>query len=338
MAIASNTVTLADYAIMSNEPLVRAVTFSLIENGNILQDIPMLTKKSFIINGVRFDGSSLPSVNWSQLNAEPLTTKATPVPYQDQAFLLRNTIDVDKYLVQEENQIVDPRAIQVEAYLKSLTYDINYKFINNNHITGDANAPIGIRARIDNGSTYGVRSENKINGGGLDITQATLISTPGNGNKWIELLDQLLWSVGSPDGDGVVVYANDVLKRRWNFALRALGTSGGLTTMQDQFNRTVTMYKGAVIRDPGYKADQTTRIISNTEDTSGNDGSSTYTSMYAVNYSEGYMTGWQFEPPNVQDLGLINNGVIYRTLIDYAVGITNVSTRSIARIYGLKIS
>jgi hypothetical protein len=337
MAIAANTVTLADYAIMSNAPLVQKVTYSLILYSNILQDIPMITKKSFIINGVRFDGSSLPTINWSQLNAEPVTTKATPVPYQEQAFLLRNTIDVDKYLVEEENQIVDPRGTQVEAYLRALTYDINFKFFNNNHISGDSNAPIGIRYRIDNGAAYGVRSENKINGN-IDISQATLASTPSNGNKLIELLDQLLWSVDSPDGDGVILYMNDTMKRRFNFILRALGTSGGLAITQDQFNRTISMYKGAVIRDPGYKADQTTRILTATEDTSGNDASSTYTSIYAVNYSEGHLTGWQFEPPNVQDLGLIYNGVIYRTLIDYACGFSNVSTRSLGRLYDLKVA
>jgi hypothetical protein len=339
MAIATNTVTLADYAMMSNSPLVQKVTYSLILYSNILQDIPMITKKSFIINGVRFDGTSLPSINWSQLNAEPLTTKATPVPYQEQAFLLRNSIDVDKYLVEEENQIVDPRGVQVEAYLKALTYDMNFKFINNNHVTGDANAPVGIRARIDDAggaNKWGVRSENKITGSAVDLSQAN--ATQATANKFIELLDQLLWSVDAPDGDGVVLYMNDTMKRRINFLLRLMGTSGGLAITQDQFNRVITMYKGATIHDLGYKADQTTRIISSTEDTSGNDASSTYTSIYAVNYSEGHLMGWQFGPPNVQDLGLINNGVIYRTLVDYAAGYCNVSTRSLGRLYDLKIA
>lgn len=337
MAIAANTVTLADYAMMSNAPLVQRVTFSLIQNGNILQDIPMVSKKSFIINGTRFDGTSLPSINWSQLNAEPLTTKATPVPYQEQAFLLRNTIDVDKYIVEEENSITDPRGIQTEAYLKALTYDVNFKYFNNDHITGDANAPVGLKYRINNGTTFGVRSENKIDAGTVNISQAG--ATQATANKFVEFLDQLLWSVDAPDGDGVVLYMNEVMKRRLNFLLRLLGTSGGLDITRDQFDRVVTNYKGAVIRDPGYKADQTTRIITNTEAADGTDpGNSTNTSIYAVNYSEDHLMGWQFGPPNVQDLGLINNGVIYRTLIDYAVGIANTSTRSIARLYDIKVA
>lgn len=335
MAIATNTVTLADYAIMSNSPLVQRVSFSLIENGSVLQDVPFITKKSFIVNGVRFEGN-LPSVNWSQLNAEGTTTKGTPTPYQEQVYLLRNYIDVDKYLVEEENAIVDPRAIQTQAYLKAFTYDVNYKFIKNDHVTGDVNAPVGIRYRIDNGASFGVRSENKINANGVNLAQAT--ATQATANQFLEYLDQLLWSVDSPEGTGVTLYMDEVMKRRFAFIIRLMGTAGGFSIMQDQFGRTIQMYKGATIRDIGYKADQSTRIITTTENSDGTDGSSTYTSIYAVNYSQDHFSGWQFGELNVQDLGLLNNGVIYRTLIDWAVGLANASNRSLGRLYGIKLA
>src|SRR6266702_7440287 len=132
MAIASGTVTLAEYALMSNSPLVRAVTYSLILYSNVIQDVPLASKKSLIINGARFEGN-LPTVNWSQLNAEGVTTRGTPTPYQEQAYIIRNYIDVDKFLVEEEDAIVDPRGVQTDAYLKALTYDLNYKFIKNDH-------------------------------------------------------------------------------------------------------------------------------------------------------------------------------------------------------------
>jgi hypothetical protein len=336
MAIGAGTVTLADYALMSNQPLVQAVTMSLIDYGNVLQDVQMITKPSLTINGRRFEGN-LPTVTWSQLNAEGTTVKGTPTAYQEQVYILRNYIDVDKFLLLDQNQIVDPRATEAQIYLKAYTYDVNYKFFKNDHITGDANAPVGIRYRIDNGGVFGVRPENKIDAGGLDITQATLGTTPVNGNKLLEFLDQLLWSVDSPDGEGVVLYMCDVMKRRFNYAMRALGTAGGLATTQDQFNRTISMYKGAVIRDPGYKADQATRILTTTETSAGLDGASTMTSIYAVNHGLDHFFGWQMAEFNVQDLGLINNGVIYRTLIDWAAGLVNTSTRSIGRLYDLKI-
>jgi len=336
MAIASGTVTLADYALMSNDPLVQAVTYSLILYSNVIQDVPLINKKTLIANGVRFEGN-LPTVNWSPLNAEGVTTKGTPTAYQEQAFFIRNYIDVDKFLVEEENAIVDPRATQTEAYLKALTYDMNYKFFKNDHVTGDQNAPIGLRFRIDNGGQYGVRPENKIDAGGCNLSQAGI--TTATANQFIEFLDQLLWSVDSPEGTGVVLYMNEVMKRRFAFAMRTLGTNGGFSIMQDQFNRTIEMYKGAVIRDPGYKQDQQTRIITVTETANGSaDTGGTYTSIYAVNFDSDHFFGWQFEPPNVQDLGLIYNGAIYRTLIDWAIGFMNASTRSIGRLFDLKLA
>lgn len=333
MAISTNAPSLADYALQSNSPLVRAITYSLIDYGNVAQDLPLINKKTLVANGVRFEGN-LPTVNWAQINSEGVTTKGTPTAYQEQLYTIRNYIDVDKLFVEDENAIQDPRSVQLGAYLKAVTYDFNFKFFNNDHITGDVNAPVGLKYRIDNGGVFGVRPENKLTGGAVDISQAG--ATQATANKFLELLDNLLWLVDSPDGTGVVIYCNEVIKRRLAFLVRLLGTSGGFDITKDQFDRTITTYKGAVIRDPGYKADQTTRIITNLEDATGVGTSSTYTSLYAVNYGTDHFFGWQFEDINVQDLGLINNGVIYRTFVDWAFGLLNSSTRSIARLYDVK--
>jgi hypothetical protein len=131
---------------------------------------------------------------------------------------------------------------------------------------------------------------------------------------------------------------NEVMKRRFNTLLRALGTDGGFAITKDQFDRVQATYKGAVIKDIGYKADQTTRIITNTEDTTGVGTSSTYTSIYAVNYGTDHFFGWQFDALAAHDLGLLNDGVLYRTVIDWAGGLMNASDRSIARIYDIKMS
>jgi|SRR5712672_389140 len=337
MAIDSNAYSLADYALNSNSPMVRAIGYSLIESDNVLQDMPILTQATMIANGVRFEGN-LPSVNWAPLNSEGVVTKGTPTPYAEQVFVIRNYIDVDKLYVEDVNSIVDPRASQTEAYMKAYTYEMNDKFFNNDHIVGNVHAPVGIRFRITNGGVFGVRPENLINSSSLDLTQATLLTTPGNGNKLLEFLDQLLWSVDSPTGAGVILYMNEVARRRFAFAIRQLGATGGFDTTRDQFDRVVDMYKAAVIRDPGYKADQLTRIIPNTENSDGTSGSSTYTSVYAVNYSADHMHAWQFSEISARNLGLLNNDVIYRTSISWAVGFMNNSTRSIGRLYGLKMS
>lgn len=350
MTIDSNAYSLAQYAVLSNDPMVQAVTFSLLDMGSAMTDIPFVTRKSLVANGVRWEGN-LPSVNWGTINSEPTVTVGTPKPYQEQAFIMRNAIDVDKFLVEDENNITDPRGAQLAAYLKGVTYDFNDKFINNAHdgATGhDNNSFVGLKSRIDNGAQYGVWSSAKIDAGGTDLSLAGMSATTAN--KFVEQVTQLLWTADSPNGDGVTLYMNEVLARRFATALRTMGTSGGFDITQDQFGRSVTKFRNAIIKDIGYKADQATQIIPGNglsgssaigETAAGaasTGASAVYTSMYAVNYGTDHFFGWQYEPVSAKDLGLLNNGVIYRTVIDWAGGLMNANIRSIARLYDLKIA
>ena len=171
----------------------------------------------------------------------------------------------------------------------------------------------------------------------MDLSTSGL--TASTANAFLEYLDQLIWSVdGGTTGDGCVLYMNEVMMRRIDRALRIMGTSGGLRIDQDQFNRVITKYKGAILRDVGYESDQATRIIPTTESSAGAGSGGTYTSIYAVNYSPDHFFGWQFEPIHASDLGLLNNGVIYRTMIDWAGGLMNANIRSLGRLYDIKLS
>lgn len=335
MAVSANALTLGQYAIMSNDPLVQRITYSLLQNAVVLNDIPLVTRKTIVVNGVRWEGN-LPSVNWSKLNVDPEVTSGTPTPYQEQAYILRNAIDVDKFLVEDQNQIVDPRGAQIEAYLRGAAYDINDKFINNDHISGDEDAFVGLRARLDNPTTYGVTSEMKINASALDMTQAGM--TAATANNFLEFVQQVLDYMGSPDGTGVTLYMNDILKRRFARAIRLLGAGAGFNMVTDAFGRQVTMFQGAAVVDIGRKANQTTRIITDTETSAGAEGASDYTSFYAVRYGESGVYGWQFDALKAEDIGLIGNGgSTYRTKIDWAFGLITAHTRSIARVYGIKV-
>jgi hypothetical protein len=338
MAVDANALTLPQYAMMSNDPLVQRVAFSLLEEDGVLNDIPLMTDNTLKVKGVRFAGDTLPSPTWANINEEPTTVTATPKDFEEQAFMIRNQIDTDSRLVNDRNQIVDPRGVRLDAYLRGVRYDFSDKFINNNHVSGNAKSVVGIRWRLDNPTVSGCESEMKINGGGVDLTQAAM--TAGTANNFLELVDELLVKLGSKDGAGVVIYVNEVLERRWARAIRTLGAGAGFEMTTDAFDRPVSRYKGAVIRCIGRKADQSTQIIANTEASTGADGASTYTSLYGVRYGENAMTGWQFETLDnaVKDLGLLDNGVTYRTVIDWAVGLYQVHTRAVGRVYGIKMS
>lgn len=326
-------VTLADYATISNDPLVYSIVTSLLQNGSVLEDLPIVTKPSLILNGSRVQ-DSLPSIAWTALNDVPVTVRTSATPYQDQVYIIRNAIDTDIYLAMDQNQIEDPRKFNLRTYLLSLTYDINDKFINNNQSTGNLNAPVGIRRRIDGG--YGVNTDMRIDCGSVDMslagmTQATVLS-------FLEYLDTLLSYMGARDGRGVVIYMNDIMLRRLLTGIAKLGAGSGFNTQKDAYGRIVEYYRNAKIVDIGRKLDQTTRIITATETSAGIDGASTMTSIYAVKYGFETFCGWQMSPFSATDMGRISGNALLRLAIDWAVGWTMPHTRSIGRLFNIKVS
>lgn len=333
----SNSITLSDYALMSNSPLVQKFTYSLIQFGSVLQDIPLRTYKSMTANGSRFLGAGLATVGYRKLNEAPAVTKSVPTAYQEQAYIVSNNFDIDTILLEDVNRIQDPFATQMSAYLRALTYDFNDKFINNDPINGDADAPVGLRYRLDNYSDYQIPSEMKFAAGGSTID----ISAGSNGDALAENLQKMLDIMGSPDGTGVVLYGSELLWRKISRAILKLGTGGGFRIDQDQFGRQVTKYQNAIVRKMGRKADQTTQILTDTESTTGASSSSNYSSLYGVHYGLDQFSGWQFRNMEEAITGpylLTATGTQQQITFDWPVGLWQEHIRSVSRMYGLKTS
>lgn len=333
----TNALSLSEYAVQSNDPLVMKITKSLLVNGIVLGDIPLLDKKSLKVNGVMWR-DNLPTPTWAKLNGGTTVTKGKPTAYQEQIYLLRTAIDIDIKLLGEENAITDPRATQLDALLSGIAYDFNDKWINNDPITGDSNAPVGLRYRLDNYDTYNLLSEMKISAGALDLSQAGVTATIAN--KFLEFLQQMFTYMGRDDGTGVVLYMNDTMMRRIAFLVRELGAGAGFEMTRDAFDRRIMSYMNARIVNVGRKADQTTQIILNTENTDGTAGSSDQTSIYACCYGEERLMGWQYESlgDSIKDIGPIgNDGTQSRILVDWGVGVLPQHTRCMARLYDIKI-
>lgn len=336
MAISTSALTLAQYAEQSNEPLIKEVTFSLLENDSPLSDIPLYTRPTQKINGARFTGN-LPSVGWRQLNESTTVTSGTASPYQEQAYILSNAFDMDRFILTDMNAVGNPMAVQVNAWLKSVNYDFSDKFINNNHEAGDADAPVGIRKRIDDSTNWGTNTACKINTGGVDMTLAAM--TAATAGSFFYYLDQALDELGAADGSNCVIYTNRNLRRLMNVAIKRMGAGGGFDMTTDAYDRRVSVYRNAVLRTLGVKADQSTEIITNTEDTAGANGASTYTSFYVVKYGEDAFNGWQFDSLAPVFAGWRSDEPThYRMAFDWAVGLNQTHTRCIARGYGVKVA
>lgn len=336
MAISNSALTLAQYAEQSNEPLIKEVTFSLLENDSPLSDMPLYTRPTQKINGARFTGH-LPSVAWRQLNESTTVTSGTASPYQEQAYILSNAFDIDRFILEDMNAVGNPLAVQVDAWLKSVNYDLTDKFFNNNHTAGDVDAPVGVRERLDQTATWGTNSACKINCGGVDMTLSAM--TAATAGSFFYYLDQALDELGSPDGTDCVIYTNRNLRRLMQVGIKRMGAGGGFEMTQDAYDRRVSVYRNAKLRTIGLKSDQSTEIITSTEDTAGANGASTYSSFYVVRYGEGFFSGWQFDSLAPVFAGYRSDEPThYRMAFDWALGFLQAHTRCIARGYGVKVA
>lgn len=335
MAVDASSLTLSDYALMSNSPLIQYISNGMLVLGNVLQDMPLVVDPTMQRQGMRWLGDNNNAENWRKLNEESTVTKSVPSPFQEQSYIRNNAFDVDTFISLDRNQIVEPFAGQLQKWMMDFTYGFNNIFINNNHITGDADAPVGLRWRLDNAATYGIPTEMKLSAAATDI------SAGSNVPKLTYYIDNMLIRMGAPEGDGVVIYVNEQVKTLIDFGLKLAGTAGGFKTTQDAFDRSVTQYKNAKIRVIGRKADQTTQIITATEDTGGLDASSTYSSMYFVKYgTENAFYGWEFRSLESSVIGpfLLPGGTQERMVVDWAVGLFQEHPRSIGRIYNIKVA
>jgi len=341
MAFSPQAMTLDVYATQSNDPVVEKFTDSLYRTKNIVKDIPLATKDTLIMLGARMDqNSALPSMTniWTAVNQDPTVVIGKLTDYSERMFLVRAQFQIDKRINRDTNAISPPIDVQSKLFFAAFEYNFNYTFINNAHNSGgNLDAFAGLRTRLDNPGAYGMPTELKFAATGADLSPTGI--TAATANAFLRYVEQLLDFIMAEDGDNVVLYMNDYMRRAFAYAVRQAGPGAGFDTTTDAFDRKIRTFRGAKLRDVGRKADQTTRIISQNEDSSGNDGGTGYTSIYAVNYGTETFCGWQPEPLRVQAAGLDpTNLVRFNWVVDWGVGLWIPNNRSFARMYGIKIA
>ena len=347
MAIDFNgALTLADQAILSNDPLVKEITKSLHQTWNAIKDIPFYTSPSLKQIGVRYLNSGIPTPNWTGINTEPTAVKGRPKSYEEAMYLVRNKITVDHVLLDQPNNIIDPVDAQIKMFLEGFAYDFNDKYINNDPtstaIGNTSDCFPGLKYRLDNFNAYDIPGEMSITST-ADISTSNLFATAGPttgaaaANRLISDFQYVLDNMNSPDGDGVVAYMSEQAKRQVEMAIRVMGIGAGFDITQDSYDRPVEKYKNVTIRVVGRKADGVTPVISNNQTITGITAA-TATQIYFVRYGSGYVQGWQSGPFKPTYLGLSKeNGIMHNVLFDWGAGLWIPHVRALGRL-NLKVN
>lgn len=316
--------TLQDYAQLAGDNDLKKGVIDVFRREAIVMDQMSFEDVSTLSVSV-LRTKSLPSVTWRKIGGTWSDSKATFEPISENLYQMGGKIDIDKVLVRAEGP-VNQRAVQTDAYLTAIAYEFNDKFINGDP-TVDEDAISGMFYRIMN-----YLSGQHINENGLDVSP----DASGLSANQITLIDEMQRLIHKCDGHKAdAIYSNETFLLRLCAALRG---SGLLDTTQDNYDRWVFTYgaNGPKLYDVGPKADQSTLIIGNAELSNGTaltGGSAT--SAYAVKYGEKFLMGFQLYSIDVNDVGLLEDGVNYRTVVDWPIGILITNPRSVARMSGV---
>ena len=329
MPIDPNTYTLADYAANSNDPVIKSAAVIMIDAGSLFRSIPMIEDKTLKQSGARITGD-LPVENWVDIGAPPVVNKDPDDEiWEEGIFVYRNAATCDQLLLEDKNNRDDPLDRKVKLKIQGLSYSLNYKFIQNKHTgTGtrvNRKCFVGLRERLDDPGRYGTNPDCLINGNGVDL------SSGGTGNSGLDMefyLDQLLYELGSPDGDGITLAGNGLFRRSFDRTVKKAGSGGGFSWQKDNYGRQVPTFRNAVLIDAGRLAPtgpKTARtqppIISTTETADGTqDTGGTFTSVYGFKSGADSLYAWTFGMLKPTDPYLLPDGVTWQVNVNGNVG------------------
>lgn len=315
--------TLAELSKIETDPLRKSVIDTLLMESNLMELAPWETIGQLSTTIVRIQ--DLPSVGFRKINAGYATSIGHFEHKTENISLCGVDIDTDIAIARAKNTIADARAIMQTMVLKGMAYSFNNKFINGDPST-DPEEYKGLKKRVNDIVAEGYTDQY------IDLADTTdkgILRSTAARHVFLDKLDQLLYAIKGHNPDYLL------MNKRMLLAIRSLLRQEKLLdNTRDMFDRVIDVYQGARLVDIGTLADQTTDIILNTE-TLG--GGSYETSIYAVKFGIGeYLWGIQEYPLEARDLDELQTIPVYRTRVDWPLGLAIIDPRSVGRLYGIR--
>jgi len=316
--------TLIELSKIETGTLRKSVIDTLLMEAQPLHMIPWETIGALATTIVRM--GTLPSVGFRKVNEGYASGTGSLEHKVENIALMGGYFDTDKAVARARNTIASARAIVQVMMTKAIAYKFNDKLFNGDPQVNPEEFK-GIKKRVDDLNSEGYTGQYVDNAG--TAGDGILLSSAESLN-FLNSLDKLIYAIKGHRPDDL--YMNDKML----LAIRALLRKEKLLdTTKDYFDRAIDMYGGAHLLDIGCTANQTTEIITTTETLEDEAGAES-TSIYAVKYGIGDMFwGLQEYPLEVTDKGELESKPIYRTEMDWPLGLANADPYCLARLYGI---
>lgn len=287
-------ITIAQLAQLETEPLKKGIFTNIIRDAQIFEKIPFENVSSLRVMATRW--AKLPTGGaFRKLNGSYTASEEGQVEQVEESlFGFGGEITYDRVIDKLTNFIENPITVQTKMKVKALAYNWKDYFINGDHAV-DPDGFEGLKKRVSNlPSRQKVCWTTSATAAPLDPTAST-----ANARRYLDVLDIIAHYC---NGNQVNAYfANEAQILGIGRVMRYLQLNGNmLDVSKDTVGREFLTYKGKPVFDMGYKADQSTEIITNTE-VAGDAGADS-TSLYACSFDkEQGIYGIQLEPMKVYD-------------------------------------
>jgi len=319
----ANEYTLVELSKIEEDPRRAGVIDTLLMESSPMQMIPWETISSLATTITRL--GTLPTVGFRKINEGYSVSTGALEQRVESISLMGGNFDTDKAIVRSRTKLSTARAITALMMTKAMAYKFNNKFINGNPET-DPEEFKGLEERVNDLYDEGYTGQ-RVDVAGGSATEGILNSSAVSHN-FLNKLDVSMYQIAGHNPQGGWMDSNVLL------ALRAiLRKEGLLDETKNAMEQVVTSINGCQLLDIGVDADQKTQIIAENE-TLG--GGTTESSIYFVKFGIGELLwGIQEYPLEVTDKGLLEGAPIYRTEVDWPLGLAIASPYCVSRLFGI---
>lgn len=281
----------------------RAIIELYARNSSILQALPF---DSIAGNALSYNlEETLPGISFRGINEAFTEDTGVINPMTENLSIAGGDLDVDRFII--ETMGAGQRSIREAMKVKSLALTFTKKFIKGDN-SSDPREFDGLQTRLTGSQV--IEAGSTANGAALSLAK----------------LDELIDAV---EGGPNALLMNRAMGRRLSTAARTTTVGGYVNYTQDSFGRRQQTYNDIPILF--VEQDSTgTDILGFTEASAS--GTATSTSIYAVNFGGGMVSGIQNGGISVRDLGELDAKPVWRTRVEWFVGMTVMHPRAAARL------
>lgn len=334
-------ITLLDVQRLKPDDYERGVVEVFVQECDISKKLPLVTIGTLEVRTKRTN--SIPTVGFRSRGQMYGAVKAGGTDtVADAVYSMGATIDIDKNDMRDKSPVTDPLTERTRNAVKGMAWTFNDYFVNGDHGT-DPDGFEGIKVRLANSpatqTVWGNSSTAE-----LDIAAAIAANTTATMQTLLDKLDDAVYALDGHTADACLTDADAI--RAIKACLRRLNLYKDTPPEQphiqpDNARRTnatpnqkpIFSWNGIDFYDLGVKADQSTKII-------GTDtvNAKACRPLYFLKLGEPYLHGIQQYAMEVSKSFMLDDGVTFRTVVDWPVGLRHVHPKFASVLKGVKVA